>query len=237
MAWLDDLVEFAQDQLDDRVLEALWGRGVSEDQVEQYRLGHLDRELPTADYPEAFLEWWEKQPRDDVFVFPLTNTLGQIRGLQLRHVAPARKGYTDYLSTKEEPVYFGLAQAMPRVWDSEKVYLVEGAFDLFPLQRHLGGVVSTLHAGLPTPLWRVFRRLVRKIVLAYDMDSGGRDAAFEIIRKYREHVEVQVLKLPPIPYKSKGRPVKDPGELWEVWGDERLGVFLREQLDPYHMEI
>lgn len=237
MKWLDDLVGFAHDQLDDRVLEELWGRGVSEDQIKAYSLGHLDNYLPEADYPPAFMEWWEKQPRDDVFVFPLTNTLGQVRGIQLRHVDSARKGYTDYVSTKEEPVYFGLSQAMAGIWEHEMVILVEGTFDLFPIQRHMPFTVSTLHAGLPTPLWRVFRRLVRKIILAYDMDSGGRDATYQIIRKYRDHVGVQALKFPAIPYPKKNRPIKDPGELWEVWGDEPFGVFLRKHLDPYHMEI
>lgn len=237
MTWLEDLTQFAHEQMNDRPMETLWGRGVSEGQIENYRLGYLDRYLPDADYPPGFLEWWEKQPRDDVFVFPLTNTLGQVRGLQLRHVDSARKGYTDYLSTKEEPVYFGLSQAMPGIWESGIVCLVEGAFDLFPIQRHLPFTVSTLHAGLPTPLWRVFRRLVRKIILAYDMDAGGWDAVRQITQKYREYVDVTALRLPSVAYKSKGRSVKDPGELWEVWGDDKLGVFLRKQLDPYHLEI
>jgi DNA primase len=236
MQWLEDLVEFAQFQLDEKVQEALWARGASEQQIEDYRIGYLNDQLPKADYPPGFLEWWGRQPRDDVFVFPLTNTLGHVRGIQLRHVDPGRKGYTDYLATKEEPICFGLAQAMPAVWNTGRVCLVEGNFDLFPIQRQAPYTISTLHAGLPTPLWRVLRRLVRQISLVYDMDSGGKNAAFQITSKYGKHVKVQTIKLPLVPYKNRGRAIKDPGELWEVWGDGPLGVYLRGQLDTYQME-
>jgi len=239
-AWLEALVIQAHDQLLEEHREILWGRGASEEQIDLYRLGYLDSELPEAEYPQDFLEWWNEQERDDVFVFPLTNTLGQVKGLQLRYVDRSRKGYTDFISIKEEPVLFGLGEAMKAIWEHETICVVEGVFDLFPVQRHVPFCVSTLHAGLSGVLVRVLKRLVQKIWFLYDMDREGQKAVSKIYKRYGRDFEFHNILMPKVPY--HGRPVKDPGELWEVWGDARLGVFLRKQfdstlkLDPIQME-
>lgn len=230
MRWLELLVEEACDQLEGKEREALWVRGVSDEQIEQYQIGYLNSSLPTADYPKHFLAWWHEQAKDGVFVYPLTTTLGHIRGIQLRCVDPDRKGYTDYIADKEEPVLFGLAQAMKSVWESESICLVEGVHDLFPIQRHFPGVVSTLHAGIPGNFRRTLRRLIRQLYIAYDKDSAGLKASFEIAKEYGGQFDVRILKYPKIPYRK--RHVKDPCELWEVWGDKRLGVYLLDQLKP-----
>lgn len=224
MQWLETLVEEAQGFLGEREREALWTRGVSDEQIDRYQLGYLDRDLPTADYPPGFLKWWNKQPRDDVFILPLTNTLGHVRGLQLRHVDLERKGYTDYIADKEEPVLFGLAQAMPAVWETEKICLVEGVFDLLPLQRHIPPIVSTLHAGIPKNFWRILRRLVTQIDFAYDNDPQGIKVAFGTAREYAGAFRFNILQIPKVPFRD--RYVKDPNELWGVWGDERLASYL-----------
>ena len=235
MQWLETLVAEAQEQLGDRERTALWTRGMSDEQIFAYKVGYLDKYLPVAEYPTHFLEWWADQPREDVFVFPMTNTLGHLRGLQLRSVDPALKGYTDYIADKEEPVLFGLAQAVPHIWTTETICLVEGVFDLCPLQRIHPFTVATLHAGVPRNFWRTLRRLVRHIWLFYDADATGRKVSFEILREHRDQFEVKIFDYPKVPYKN--RQVKDLGELWEVWGDARLGVFLRERYQLNQMEI
>jgi hypothetical protein len=77
MTWLDDLVVFAQGRLDERVRSALWGRGVTDEQMDLYRIGHLNSILPSLPMPEAkeFCEWARVDGRiDDVFVLPRTNS-------------------------------------------------------------------------------------------------------------------------------------------------------------------
>jgi DNA primase len=237
--WLEDLVSFAQECLDDREREALYLRGVSEDQIERYRIGYLDRELPDADYPQRFTDWWEKHRSqlDDSLVLPLTTPLGMVGGFQLRHVQQSRRGYMDYLSIKDEACLFGLAQAMPAVWASESIWLVEGAFDLFPVERHLPNTVATLHAGINGTLWRVLRRLVKQISLAYDGDSAGREASWGIAKGDKaKGFDVKVIKLPRVPIRGTLKSTKDPNELWEAWGDQRLGVFLTQHLDLFQQE-
>ena len=231
------LVEHAHDQLGDREREALWMRGVSDEQIDLYQLGYLDRELPDAEGGEAFLEKYRGTHwLRDVFLLPLTNTLGQVKGLQLRHVEQGQKGYSDYSPHEDEPVLFGLAQAMPHVWKSGALWTVEGAFDLFPIQRVCPNVTATLTNRLTDQVARTLRRLVDDLWLAYDMDSKGREAVSRVFKQHGRDFKLHDVRFPRVmTLDGKGR-VKDPAELWEVWGDAQLGPFLKRQLGPYDME-
>lgn len=237
MEWLEPFVQFAQEQLGDREREALWARGVTDDQIQLFRLGCINKRLPNLPYPKEFLEWcWEGRRLDDVFLLPLTNTLGQVKGFQFRHVDRARPGYSDYIPYEDEPVLFGLSQAMAHVWRSDSIWLVEGGFDLFPIQRVYPEVVATLTARVTNEFARLLRRLVSEIWLAYDMDDPGRRARARVTQTYGRDFRVHEVTFPQPPRPDgKGR-VKDPSELWEVWGDRRLGVFLKRLKDPYHQE-
>jgi len=229
MRWIDTLVEFAQSKLTDRELEILWGRGVSDEQIREYKLGYVNARLPPLEGAEAFLDWcWQGRKLEDMFVLPMTNSLGQVKGVQFRHVERHKKGYTDYLVDKEEPALFGLAQAMPHVWQTQWVVLVEGAFDLFPVQRVLPNVIPTMTASVSLGLLRFLRRNVREIWLMYDTDKSGYEGARAFVAENGQHFKY--LHNPGLPrLKYEQRLTKDPAELWEVLGDERFGVYLRNQ--------
>lgn len=233
MEWLETLVAVAQAQLGTRALDALYARGVTDSQIELYRLGYLDGKLPELSGATAFLRWSANGRKlDDVFVFPLTNALGQIRGLQFRHVARERKGYMDYIVAKDEPVLFGLGQAVESIWETESIFLVEGAFDLFPIQRVYPNTVATLTDRISDPFGRLLRRLVKEIWLGYDMDKAGREARQRVYEDYGQEFEIHNVSYPRVPLPDGKFRTKDPSELWEVWGDGRLGVFLRRLKDP-----
>jgi hypothetical protein len=234
MQWLEQLVEYAEGRLGDREREALWMRGVTDEQITLFRLGYLNRDLPGLDYPKDFLEWADNgKTLDDVFVLPLTTALGQIKGLQFRHVERSRAGYRDFIPYDDEPIYFGLGQAMPHIWGTDEVFLVEGGFDLFPVQRVYPQVVATLTARLTGQFARLLYRVVTTIWFCYDWDNAGRNGVERFERSsYGRHFKHYVIQRPgEAPQGAKGR-VKDPSELWEAWGDERFGVFLRRQRDP-----
>lgn len=232
MGFLADLAVRAHAQMPPHVHEALWSRGVNDQQIDLFKIGWLNGQLPSAlDVPDEFKVWWagHQWRLVNTYVLPLTNSLGEIQGLQFRDVDEKRRGYLDYFGSKEEAIFFGLAQAMPSIWAREEIWLVEGTFDLCPLQRHLPNIVSTLHAGVSRPLWRLMRRMVRKIHLAYDMDGTGMRVAYDILREMGRHFEIKIVKFPRIPLESKGRFAKDPNDFWSVWGDEHLGTFIRAQ--------
>jgi DNA primase len=227
--WLDELVEFACGNLTgERELEALGARGVTDEQIRDFRIGYVDERLPTLQNAKGFLEWsLQGRKLSDMFVFPLTNALGQVKGLQFRHVEREAKGYTDYFLSKDEPAYFGLSMAMPYVWRTQTVCLIEGTFDLFPVQRVFPFAVSTMTASVTTAFHRFLRRNVSKVWLGYDSDSTGRRGAQEF--KERHGADFEQVLIPEFPRLKMpgGKRTKDFSDVWEVLGDERFGVYLK----------
>lgn len=230
MTWLKTFVKRAHDGMGVDAREALWRRGVTDAQIDSLEIGFLPRAcLPAVEVSPRFRGWWANHSSRyrNALVFPLTNTLGDVHGVQFRDLDPKVRGYLDYFETKEEPAFFGLAQAMPSVWQTEEVWLVEGAFDLCPLQRHVPNVIATIHAGVSKQLARVLRRVARTLWVAYDMDSTGLTVSYGLARELRELFKVVVVKFPRAPLAAGGT-AKDPNDLWSAWGDVGLGAYLQK---------
>lgn len=231
MGWIDEFVSFSRGNLDERVLDALWTRGVSSEQIELFQIGYVNKELPDIQLPSGFLKQFNQGGNlEDSYVLPLTNTSGDILGLQLRPVDRSIKKYSDYFLTEAEPVLFGLGQSMPHIWETGSACIVEGGFDLFPVQRVLPFSFSTITSKVRGDLLRWLTRLVRKLYLFYDADSSGLRASSDFLRDHGSKVGlVKVLEYPRgVTLNSK--PVKDPADLWEAWGDDKLGPYLLEQI-------
>lgn len=227
--WLDDFINYSQQSLGDRELEALWARGVSEDQIREFRIGYVST-LPAEfrKVKEFYQEWWARGRFTDVFVFPLTNALGQVKGLQVRRVDREAKGYSDWLASKDEPVFFGLAQATETIWKTKRVVLVEGVYDLFPVQRVFPETVATLTAKVSSGFERFLKRMVDQVWFCYDMDGPG-------IRGVKDFADTHLQDFTRVMTASKfpqvklvtGKYAKDPSDAWEALGDERFGVVLK----------
>lgn len=228
---MDDFVSFAHDRVHDDVRDILLSRGVTPEQIALYRIGYIERDLPTLPYPDDFVVWAKHPGRfDRVLVFPLTTSTGTVAGFQVRALDRTRKGYMNYMPYREEAVLFGLAQAMPHVYANESLWLVEGAFDLFPIQRHFPGVVATLTAKVPGTLVPLMRRLARRIFMGYDADPAGESATKQFIREYRSEFDIQHVRYPRVKFPMTDQVIKDPADLWEVWGDEQVGRFVKSVL-------
>jgi DNA primase len=224
-SWLDTLASFAHSQMTEDIREELWGRGVTDDQIDLYQIGYLDRDFPDlGDDAKPFMEWSENGSKlDEAISFPLTNTLGQVKGFQFRHVQKSRPGYMDFWLDRSESVLFGLGQAIPHIWETSSVWLVEGAFDLFPIQRSHPNIVTTLTAAASQQLVRVLRRLASEVWLGWDSDSAGDRGAEDFAKYHKKKFErIYRPRLPQVTVAGKTRKSKDPGELWESLGEERF---------------
>jgi len=226
MTWIQNLIQFSTSQITSREREALWARGVTDDQIKLFQIGYLNKEFPIG-IPEYFLQWAQKFKLDDVFVFPLTTTLGEVRGFQFRHVVRERLGYMDFFEDRREPCLFGLHQAIESMWTSRSVYLVEGVFDLCPIQRAVPFVVATMTAFTTQQTARLIRRLVQRVWLGYDMDASGKDGCTDFQIRYGKKFETVYRMAYP---KVNGKQMKDPGDLWENWGDSQLIPFIRSAI-------
>ena len=224
--WTQALTNFAAQQVTSRVREALWERGASDDQIGLYRIGYLNRELPPG-LPDRFVKWALSDDKiEDALLFPLTTTLGEIRGFQLRHVERKRGAYSDYFVDRREACLFGLHQAVEAMWQTGSAFLVEGAFDLFPVQRATPAVVATLTARTNGQMARVLRRIVKRVWLGYDMDETGRRGCADFVSEYGSDFEVYTVAYPMV----NGKVMKDPGDLWEAWGDAQMVPFIKSVL-------
>jgi len=228
MTWLDDFATRAHACLSERVLEALSERGVTEAQARQYQVGHVAGSLPDdIDFSVPFRAWClggRKLP--DAYVFPMTNTIGQVKGFQFRSVDRGRKDYRDYIEDHTEIALFGLAQAAPFMWENRSAFLVEGTFDIFPIQRAFAGVIPTMTAGATEPLVRVLRRLVKDVWTGYDMDTPGRRACVEFSKTYGRDFTCHPVVYPKALLRN-GRAAKDPSDLWEAWGSTEVERFIQ----------
>lgn len=226
---MDEFVQVAHRQLGSTAREALCRRGVSDSQIDAFSMGVLPAgRLPAkVECTPRFIAWWGacRYRFKNPLVFPLTTALGVVQGLQFRDLDQRIRGYLDYFETKEEPALFGLRQAMPSVWETESVWVVEGVFDLCPIQRHVPNVIATLHAGIPSALRRLLRRVARTLFVAYDMDPVGRKVSYELARELKDEFKVKIVGFPR-PHLSTGRAAKDPNELWSAWGDESLASYI-----------
>lgn len=238
MTWLDDMVEFASSKIDDEIRESYWGRGADDNQISLYHLGYIDQTLPDTNLPPEFLKWsgsGSKLVRS--YLLPLTNPIGEVKGFQFRSVDESVRGYMDYFTEDREAVLFGLGPATKAMWETERVVLVEGAFDLFPLQRIVPEVVATLTAKVAPSFARVLRRYARKVYLSYDQDVAGKRGSSKFIRSYgQDYDEVVEVEYPTVTTLG-GKVAKDPNEIWMAWGDERLADHLRCTLGSQGTEI
>lgn len=224
MSWMQELAAYAAARVDERVREALLDRGVSDTQIAVYQIGHLDKDLPDG-VPDEFRKWASGKT-DDVFLFPLTDSRGDVCGFQVRSVDRNKSGYSDYLPDKREACVFGLGQAIETMWDTRTVFLVEGVFDLFPIQRACPSVVATLTARASPQFVRLLKRVVDCVWVGYDMDAAGRRGCSEFVRDHGRELRVYIVSYPEL------KKVKDPGDLWEVWGDSQLIPYIQAFTKP-----
>lgn len=231
MGWLDDFVLQAHRDLDESIRESLWCRGLSDSQIDLFQVGYIGDSLPPLNIPSEFRDWSHSGAKlVNSYVLPLTNPLGEVLGVQFRSVDREVKGYQDYFLTRAEPVLLGLSQAMPYIWESETICIVEGGFDMFPVQRVLPYTVPSLTSKVSDNLARWLHRLVRRVILFYDADSVGVRASADFTKMYGSDFDIQPILYPRGVTLPTGKTVKDPADLWEAWGDDQLSSYLRTQI-------
>jgi DNA primase len=229
MTWQNELVSFAQSNLTDYDKDYLYGRGVSDEQMQEFHLGLIRDTLPSGLGSPSFLKWLEdSRTWRNSYVFPLTNVLGEVHGFQFKSFEG--KLYSTFLESPGEMVTFGLSQCVETVWKTKTIWLVEGVFDLFPIHRHFQGVACVLTAAVNEPGFKQIRRLARRVLLGFDMDVAGRRGCWDFVKEHGKKFDaVEIITYPSLPLIGvEDKRSKDPGDVWGVWGDEKFGPFVKK---------
>ena len=183
--WLSTLIASAHTALDgpsgDEARAYLAGRGVTEAEWRLHHLGCTPFDLPVAECTQAFADWMPKYFYGRL-LFPFFDARGAAIGLQTRSLD--KKFYQQFYAypTELSPFLFGLPQALPTIWETGVVAVVEGVFDYFAVSKVYPGTVAILTANPSAAVKRFLRRYAMRVVALLDMDEAGRQGVDRLVR-------------------------------------------------------
>ncbi|MEK7766531.1 MAG: DNA primase [bacterium] len=188
-------------------------RTLASETIERFRLGYAaGRELAAAKLHPALLakaglagaspDGGQHDRMRGRLVIPITDETGRVVGFGGRaldeHLQPK------YLNTPETPLFkkssclYGLAFAKDAIRKAGRAVLVEGYFDAIAAHAHgVAEVVAVLGTSLTDPQLRLLKRFAPKLVIVYDEDMGGNEAALRGLDLATEAgFEVRIARLP-----------------------------------------
>lgn len=199
-------------------LSYLYGRGVTQEAVIQFRLGYVPdsgrallSEATKAGFDLGILEkiglvgqssngeWYDKF-RGRV-IFPIQNTSGKVIGFGGRDL---KGGKAKYINSPASPIYnksqelYGIYQAKNAISREKRCFLVEGYMDVIGMwQAGMRNVVASSGTALTDGQIALIHRFCPAVTLIYDGDSAGIHAALRGTDMLLSHqLEVGVLLLP-----------------------------------------
>lgn len=228
--FLNDIVDEGQDQIksSDKALSYLNDRGVTSQQIDAFSIGYIPSDTSFTIENDSYDASKFKSRFSGIaglkgkLVLPVRDPVGNIVGIHLRSPSHEKKDYMKYYlwRSKATARFFGIKQALPRIWETETVYLCEGLFDLFPLQRIHPNTVCTLTAKLSSRQLKFLKRFTREIYIVFDQDEQG-DKFYESFTQYHSH---EFEKIGRLEYKGK-----DISECWSMLGEDDFQSLIREQ--------
>ena len=103
-------------------------------------------------------------------------------------------GEPKYLNSPETPVYqkgfhlFGLAHTLKEIRAADRAVLVEGYFDMIvPYQAGFHTMTASLGTSLTTAQIKLLGRFTRNVVICFDPDAAGANAAFRSVELFLEN--------------------------------------------------
>lgn len=231
--WLDEVVAQAHQRLlaTDPAHPArmyLTQRGVTAQDLLTYRIGYFGEQLNIQRCTPDFWTWVCRYGYERL-VFPMTDPFGTPVGIQVRHLGD--KGYENF-TLKPREIYhpcFGLHVALPAMYQSQRVVLVEGIFDYFAAVKVAPDTLATLTANVSRLTKQWIARYCTMAVALFDMDATGRRGAYrlaglEVPAQWRKPEDVTLKKpwTPPYQVLIPSYTEHDPADLLRAGKLEEL---------------
>ncbi|GBR75453.1 DNA primase [Candidatus Termititenax persephonae] len=151
-------------------------------------------------------------------MFPIANPQGKVVAFSGRIVEPEETA--KYVNSPETPIFtkgynlYGLHLAKKAIATQDKTILVEGQMDVIACHSAgLGNAVASLGTAFTASQARLLARYSKNVVIAYDQDEAGLNAADKAIEVLAGlGFQARVLDIP----------VKDPDEMIQKHGVEGL---------------
>ena len=224
MSWLSEALGSCT--LTDDVEGYFLGRGAKQDSIESEGIvtwQRLDSPAPdpafrvmAGSYGERFVGY---------AVCPVWSPRGTLIGFEARNIQ--RKYIRDYRLPEAawNPFFIGMRRALPKLWAGGDAWIVEGQFDLYPLEwavPETDAVLATVRAKLSKWHLEFLRRYCQGWVhMVYDRDETGQKATFGYSTEDGKRRMGALDALQRVGLKSRDVPFtggKDPGEIWDQGG-------------------
>jgi len=191
-------------------------RGISEETLNKFGIGYADDRWDSLYKYLTSLGFKEDKLMDlgliskskdryfDKFrgrvIFPILNTSGKVIGFGGRIIGD---GEPKYLNSQESNVFqkkynlYGLNLTGKDVRNEDSIVLVEGYMDVVSLYQHgVRNVSASLGTALTENQARLIKRYTKNIILSYDADQAGQNAALRGLDiLYKEGCRARVLKV------------------------------------------
>lgn len=230
MTWLGEVL--GDCVLTPRVEDYLLGRGAKEESIQAE--GAVTWQVPEKDIPDAIFRQ-RYGPRGEKLsgwlICPVYSPKGALLGFEGRNTQ--QKMITDFRlpASKWSPFWLGTRRMMSRIWAGGDVWVVEGLFDLFPLEwvvPETDAVLASVRAKLSRQHVAFLRRFCKGWVhMVYDRDETGRkgtvgfvDDTGKRVWGALESLEHAGLRCRDVTYRGGN----DPGEIWDSGGVEALNA-------------
>jgi DNA primase len=220
-------------------------RQISPESTKKWQLGwavdspnDLARAAKAKNIPTKLLEQagLVADPAQDKFVnrlmFPISDVTGRIIGFGGRILDQTG---AKYINSPTTPLFdksnclYGLEQARHRIASSETAVVVEGYTDCIMVhQFDCTNVVATLGTSFTTGHARILRRYAKKVILVFDSDAAGIEAANRALEVcLSQRIDIKLASVP------EG---KDPCDFLLAAGKERFEKLLEQAVDVFQFK-
>jgi len=177
--FLDDLVARCHANLPryPEAVEYLKNRFVTDDDIKAYRLGYSKVvTIPDdghPDYKRFMGETHKGRDFEAKIILPMMDGLDRVMGIAGRAVAS--KEFKTFITSEANfcGFFFGLYQALPYIYSSNRVYTVEGWFDEIAMRKALPNTVATGTSGISEQQYEYLRFYCDQVVTCFDSDKAG----------------------------------------------------------------
>ncbi|MGD7044004.1 DNA primase [Jeotgalibacillus proteolyticus] len=201
-------------------LEYMLQRGFTEEQLKQFRIGWA---LPSWDFTSELLKKRGfdlssmeqagliiKRDNGSYFdrfreriMFPVENDRGQTVAFSGRIINSDKKDEPKYLNSPETPLFqknkilFNYHRARGAIRREQSVVLFEGFADVISSNEWTANGIATMGTSLTVQHIGLIKRLTGQVIICYDGDKAGYEAAFKAARELASSgLKVKVALLP-----------------------------------------
>jgi DNA primase len=160
------------------VIQYLYSRHVTDEEIHEYNIGYnkivIIPEDSCEDRKRMVEECYGGRKLERKIIFPLRDSMDNTVGLIGRSIDT--KEFEIFVTdlAKFTGFFFGLDQAFPYIDRDNRVFLVEGPFDLFALLKVFPNTIATLTSWLSEAQYKYLRFFCDNIITVFDQDPAGR---------------------------------------------------------------